>query len=335
MYFEDNNFYKELFVKKDFTEVYEDKSKDFIYKVVPEDFGHLYRQNIYGFRSGRFDKESEIVIAGCSVTYGAGVAEENIWSSVLGEKFKKRTSSVAMSGVSTSWLVDQLLIYFRKYGNPKMVLCLFPDLFRINLPVDGNYYKNKNEKPKYLINEFSYFSHFHPEPPKAEIYNKYLKMPYDYEKAISPYLAINQNIKSIRYLEQYCNSNGIKLLWSTWSEKFSDTINAIKDIEELKFDNYFDIREYGHIVSTKLFKTYRKNICFNSIEDMKKCRESHTYEECSCYLDCHSDLRGKIGEEFDYGTDNKDRLEASHPGAHYHLHCSEAFEKRLKELGWV
>lgn len=333
MHFEDNQFYRDLFAKKDFTKYYGEEFP-LESKEVPEDPGRIYRQNIYGFRCGPFNEKADLLFAGCSITYGAGLAEENIWGNVLSKKYKKSSFPIAMSGVSVSWIIAQLFVFFKKYGNPPMVLCLFPDLYRMAFPVDGKHYRRTDQKPNQLMEGISYFAHSHLDSPKAKIFNKYLKMPYDYEKAISPYIAINDNIRSIRYLEQYCNAVGIKLLWSTWEEGFSDLAKSFKDIEELKFDNYFDLKDYGHIGSAKLFETYRKNIFFNTVEELEACRYLHIHEECSCYLDCHSDLRDKIGEEFDYGTDNKDRLTASHPGAHYHLHCAEAFEKKIKELGW-
>lgn len=335
MHFEDNEFYRDLFSKKDFTKAYLDELPELEYKTASEDPGRKYRQNIYGFRSGPFNKKIDFIFAGCSITYGAGVAEENIWGNVLSNKLKKSSFSIAMSGTSSSWIVNQLFVFFKKYGNPSMVLCLFPDSYRINVPVDGNFYRNKDQNKNQLMDGVSYFAHSHLDAPKAEIFKQYLKMPYDYEKAISPYIAINDNIRSIRYLEQYCNAVGIKLLWSTWEEEFSNLAKSFKDIEELKFDNYFDLRDYGHIVSAKLFEDRRKNIFFNTLKEMKICRDAHIHDECSCYLDCHAEYKEKIGEEFDYGTDNRDRLTAAHPGAHYHLHCAEAFENKMKELGWI
>ncbi len=333
MHFEENEFYRDLFVKKDFSE-YHGEEPFLDYKFIQEDPGRKYKVNMYGFRCGPFNKNADFLFAGCSVTYGNGIAEENVWGNVLSSKLKKNSFPIALSGVSISWIVDQLFVFFGQYGNPNMVLCFFPDAYRINLPIDGKHYRNKSRKQNKLMGGISYFSHAHLDSPRGKISNEYLKMPYDYEKAISPYLAINDNIRSIRRLEQYCNSVGIKLLWSSWEEEFLNTAKSIQKIEELKFDNYFDIREYGHVVSAKLFEGRRKNIFFNTIKEMETCRNIHIHEECSCYLDCHSEFREKIGEEFDYGTDNKNRLTASHPGAHYHLHCAEAFERRIKELGW-
>lgn len=335
MYFENNEFYKDLFARRDFVKYYSDELPEFEYKDVIDDPGRKYRQNMYGFRCGPFNEKADYLFAGCSVTYGSGIAEESIWGNILSKRIKKNTFPIAMRGVSASWIVDQLLIFFKKYGNPPMVLCLFPDLYRINIPVDGNFYRNRDQKTNQLMEKTSYFAHIHPEPPKAEIYNTYLKMPDDYDKAISPYIAVYENVKSIRHLEQYCNSSGIKLLWSTWHEDFSLNAKLFEKIEELKFDNYFDMKDYGFIHSAKLLDNYRKNIFFNSVEEMKACRGAHINKECLCYLDCHSEFKESMGEEFDYGTDNKDRLSASHPGAHFHLHCCDAFEKKMKELGWI
>lgn len=330
MQFDNKKFYKDLYVKKFFTTY---NKKDLL-KKIPEDPGRKYRENIYGFRGDLPDGEVDFVFAGCSLTYGSGLSEENIWGNVLSNKYKKNSFLIARPGVSISWIIDQLFTFFKEYGNPPVVLCLFPDLYRINLPVDGNYYRTKNQNKNQVMNNISYFFHSHLEPPEKKIFSAYLRMPYDYEEAVSPYIAINENIRSIRRLEQYCNAVGIKLLWSTWEGEFSDLAKSFEKIEDLKFDNFFDTKNYGNLSSVKLFKDYRKNIFFSSVKKMKPCVSAHTHEECSCYLNCHFEFKEKIGEEFDYGTDNKDRLEASHPGAHYHLHCAEAFENKMKELGW-
>jgi hypothetical protein len=216
-----------------------------------------------------------------------------------------------------------------------MILALFPDLLRINIPVDGNFYRKKNYVREGIKEEKGHFSHVHVDSPKAKINKSLIKFPYEYEKAISPYLSIHTAIKSIKYLEQYCKATNIKFLWSTWSNNFLKTMNKLEDLEDLKFDNYFDFKKYGGVDSAKLFKTYRKNIFFDSIEEMELCDNSHRFVECSCYKTCHSEFAESMGQEFDYGTDNKNRLSASHPGGHYHLHIAEAFEKKVKELGWV
>lgn len=331
MLYENNEFYEEIYSKK-LKKQHED---NYVFLEKSTDPKHLYRENIYGFRSNLYTKNLKFLAVGCSITYGFGVNEENIWANILSKNLNKSCEIVANPGVSIEWLIDRVFKYFYEFGHPETVVALFPDLLRINLPVDGKFYRKRKDISNNILEELPKFYHSHLRGPKNSINKSLIKMPYDYEKSISPHLSIYNSIKSIKYLEQYCEAVGIKLLWSTWDNEFLDIADKVQSTENLKFNNYFDTRAYKNINCAKLFKTYRKNIFFDSIEEMELCDNSHRFVECSCYKTCHSEFAESMGQEFDYGTDNKNRLSASHPGGHYHLHIADAFEARMKELGWV
>jgi hypothetical protein len=287
-----------------------------------------YKIDKHGFRLDL--AASDILVAGCSVTFGLGVPEEATWGSFVGRSLNKSVASIALPGKSISWIVEQIFIYFRTYGHPEKVLCLFPNLGRVTVLTDetilsGGNPSSRNANGIHTIDTFSGYEDERQRP-------KYIKKPYNIYYTTTYENSVNLSIKSIRALERYCNAAGIEFIWSTWDVPFSsDLIDQLNTDKDFSFENYFSIYTNGLNCYRKKGKVNR-DVMFNSELEYNLCIAQHKDIECSCEITCHSELLALYGpDNFYLGTDTLLGYEHAHPGIHLHAHYGEAFLKQLEK----
>ena len=195
---------------------------------------YTYKYNSHGFRSIEFSPEVDILTAGCSFTFGSGLPFEYTWSQQLQRKItNKKIATISSPGYSTQKIISYIFKYFKSIGNPKMIICLLPDFYRfLFLEKVSNkmvsHYKQIHQNST-LDKKF-----------KQQIKSSSPPMNWGY------YI----NYEYILMLEQYCESNDIKLIWSTWDtdEAFDHDKNNI--FHEIGFNNVHeslrDIFKYYH-----------------------------------------------------------------------------------------
>jgi hypothetical protein len=279
-----------------------------------------YKVDKYGFRPEL--TKSDILVGGCSITFGVGVPEEATWGSFIGKALDSSVSTIANPGASIPLIIEQIYIYFSVYGHPKKLFCLFPDLGRLPTIVDGTVlsgggssYTNKD-----LLVTVRTADH------KGK--PKYLKKPYDVHATTTYENAAYWSVRYIRMLEQYCSAVGVDFIWSTWD--YSRVIDQVIKSKEFAFNNYFNMYDFN-CNNYKKENGIDKETIFKSISDRDACLNQHKNVECSCGLDCHSELLDIYGSKNFYsGTDTLMGNNHAHPGIHFHAHIAEAF---LSQLG--
>lgn len=176
-----------------------------------------YRLNNYGHRSDDFVKTHEglhVLFAGCSFTFGESLPYKQNWSGKLYEKMKDVApldnyfALAFMNGV-TSNIIYNILLYCKEFGNPEIIFCLFPDAVR-----------------------------------KVDFVNDGFVIDYKFDKYHSE-LGRLDCLKSITFLEEYCEALGIKLVWSTWSG------NDTKVYSKLKFKNFVFLEDVDVFMNAK------------------------------------------------------------------------------------
>jgi hypothetical protein len=314
-------YYSELFGYKDFPKFLANEGRN-------PDSVNSYVLNSNGYRSPEFSSGAKVIASGCSFTYGVGVPGETIWANVVGKELGVEPQILAMPGISVSTIVESLFKYFRVYGNPETVLCLFPNLYRLKIPIDGEILASKSYD--LIGKENKVFSTVHIENFNSK---KYIKKPFDAKQVFSEDIALYFSLKSIRMLEQYCLSAGINLVWSTWSYRFNDYVTYLNKFENYKFDNYFNLLDKS-CYSYKKTEPVVKEVILKDRETYLMCEKDHQTVECSCYLTCHEDLLDTYGpEQFNIGLDYLTRgVDAAHPGVHLQAHFAEAFLSEIEKL---
>jgi hypothetical protein len=260
------------------------------------DLDTKYSLNKYGFRSKEFIKNDEFVVAGCSYTYGMGVPEEYIWGNVVAKKFNVVPTNLGVSGGSVTQIIDNIFAYFYHYGNPKILLCLFPDFDRLMFPNNDYLLTSKNKMDRGTP---TVYLHQTPINKKRE----YSRRPYYAEEVIGSDFAYYLSVKAIQYLIQYCKSSNIKLLWSTWQPHTTSMLLDMINNKGLNYDNFIPVDFIDN------FAGYKDPDC-----------KKHDY------------LKEENAKIFEKGGDYENDDTPHHFGTHQHAHIAESFIKAFKNI---
>lgn len=255
-----------------------------------------YYYNNFGYRSNDWVGSSSILAVGCSNTFALGVPVEYSWPQILSKMIGKDVRNLSRQGASIGDLISKMFAYFKEFGNPETIFCLFPDPYRLRIPGNKNLIRGNNDGRNQIstMNDV-YLERYGKDPVSGR--PKYLKKPYYYEDILPMELPLFLSSQSIHYLEQYCKSNNIKLFWSSWHENFSKDLN---------------------IIGTKHFNDF--------FYDEEVLISGGPFD-----LECHKEYSDNILKYFKIGLDDEDKPINAHPGAHKHMHIAESFYKQIVE----
>ena len=248
------------------------------------DPSRYYYINSHGFRGKEISDKQDMVIAGCSFTFGSGVPEEKIWGVQVANNMSLSYSNLGYPGASILSIINSIFAYFKEYGNPKFLICLFPDLDRIQLPVDNKIWTSKSDRINKNLSRIFLGEHHYDLP-------KYSKSPHYIENVMPLSVPRWISIKYIQILEQYCKSSNIKLVWSTWDNRFLPPL--------------IESNEFNFLINTENIEKEINNRC-------------------------HVNLKNDFNEIFDHGSDIEYGLDRAHWGVHMHIHYAEYFQKALQ-----
>jgi hypothetical protein len=251
-----------------------------------------YVTNNFGFRCKDWDGAAEILAVGCSNTYGLGVPSDASWPKILEKMTNKNVHNLSHPGVSIQELVFQMFSYFKEFGNPKTIVCLFPDPFRMIVPTKKGLVGVTKDIEKNKFIESIHLERYTNE--KISDRPQYLKIPYDYYDILPMEFALFFSMRAIHMLEQYCAASEIKLIWSSWNFPILDIFDQI---ENLPFTNFINSKEF--IVDTGIEKQ------------------------------CHTSYENIDNKYFGSGQDIESGPEHAHCGVHKHIHIAEEFYKEL------
>jgi hypothetical protein len=273
---------------------------DFSEDIIPIE----YSKNDLGYRSQPFENKSDILFLGDSFTRGDGLPVEKTYAHMLSEKLNMSFSSLATGGESVAMQIAKCFFYFKRYGNPKTIIALFP-MHRFSYP----YIENQMENPKQNGNQAKVFNS--PEVTDryvltSDLYDfdvaDYAKKPYMPKEVISNQIAFFYDRIMLDALEQYCESNNINFFWSCWNQAYQE--------------NLFDQ------IETK-YPGYHKNYCWidaNSWYTKGDIVVPHNQDKVNCHLELSDELL------FNIAADRlKNNGRGAHNGFHWHMHAAEDF----------
>ena len=98
----------------------------------------FYKTNSMGFRCDEFQqvhKETHILFAGCSITFGEAVPPDYVWAKKLYNKISLELGAsgyynVGTPGTSISEVVEAIRAYIDNFGEPDYIFCLLPNIER-------------------------------------------------------------------------------------------------------------------------------------------------------------------------------------------------------------
>lgn len=199
-----------------------------------------YKLNNLGYR-GRYDIDGteDILILGCSQTYGTGLPLEFTWGDIFSNKLNKKYALLAEQGDSIQAQVYKAFKYFEEFKNPSIIVGTFP-MHRIEFPyIPGKLGKHNSSKTKLTSKDFRIMKSFGQKGEPMPI----AKMPYDLEEIMPREFYVFYSFMFIQMLEQYCKSNNIIFIWNCYEDQ--GFINYLKENIPNILNNYIQIDNDG------------------------------------------------------------------------------------------
>ena len=283
--------------------------------------------NSYGFRAPEFVSNVDFLFSGCSVTEGWGLPKDVIWYEKIMKDIGKDYTSVAKDGDSINGQVKKIFAYINTYGNPKNIICLFPQLERIQVFVNKDLFITEPFFRAYQKDFFDSATSDIIDSSFGEEYinslyidasvsvtntnqskKEFFKRPLIAEEVIPVEMAHMYSSQSIHMLSQYCKQSNINFIWATWDSGTNSTINKMK--YNGFFNEYLDIHNEVWDYDTDLKMDVVKNLRGDTLE-------------------CHKE---RINDpEFHLALDIQNGVHNAHFGSHRHLHYYEKILKKIKE----
>ena len=222
-----------------------------------------YKINNNGFRGPEFEKNNELLILGCSFTHGQGLPQEYIWADILSKKLNMSYSNLGFGGDSAIGQISKAFYYFKNIGKPKIIVALFPSN-RMLVPNVKDKLVSHNlhgeVRDSLFINQISL---------EDGEFKKYAKSPYRPEDIFPQELAFLYERIMLDMLEQYCETNDIKLFWSCWDFKYQYSLYHFIEKENQGYHkNYCYLESVFHEEEKKIcHEEYRSHELFKIAAD--------------------------------------------------------------------
>lgn len=267
-----------------------------------------YKTNSHGYRSDEFGLNQEVLVLGCSQTFGQGIPEEFTWAKIFSEKIGKSYAKLAQPGDSAQAQVQKAFKYFEEFGHPEIIVASFPSN-RLEMP-----YIPKKIASKLSLSQ----AEFREECQVQQIFlyddiEKFSKIPHSPEEVLPIEVGIFYSFTFIQILQQYCRSHNIKLIWNIWDdESFFDyvEINAPESLIDYLHINF-------------------RQFMFDSNEGVEYIKHE-SIEKAYIVSECHEELRHHI--LFDRAADYRPGHGNGHWGIHLNQHIAEHFLQRYNEI---
>jgi len=263
-----------------------------------------YTINEFGYRSfDEFQKNVDLVVLGCSNTWGHGLPLDATWPEMLRSENIKTINSLASNGDSAMGQVIKFFHYVKLFGNPKNVVAVFP-AGRMEFPLEsGRWHISNKEKTYTLINDD--IASIILSDPHDENFKEYLTAPYDPNDLLTKDVTRYFTHTFIDILETYCEMFGINFKYTIWERDYrvfpdDDYDNSLLQYMEQTKPNFFT---WDYPRETRYITEYEKN------------------------LDCHSEYKNH--PQFYRASDFLEGKKTGHFGMHSNLHLAESIKKAL------
>lgn len=213
--------------------------------LVPQD---SEKNPIYRPPTQIFKNNQELIFAGCSQTHGDHIcpplakngSHEMIWGFRVAKDLGLDAINLGIGAEGIYRIVQRLISHFKHYGNPKTLLCLFPDPYRFTSPKD-----KKNLIGKFTSGTYEFLEGTFHTANDVQSIPAFAKRPYVKEEVISRMIPLFFNMQAVHVLEQYCDSSGIKFLWGSWDPNTNRIAKAMRYYNKDNFKYFIDLDENG------------------------------------------------------------------------------------------
>ena len=201
--------------------------------------------NSFNYRCDEFIKnhnKKHVLFSGCSYTFGTGLTKEETWANQVYKKLDKKYGcsgyfNLGLKGNNIYSSILNIFKYCRYYGNPEIIF--------INLPESRRFFGFDEKESKYKITYYNQADkNFYIN--KLIIYNTYLM------------------------LEQYCNSNNIKLFSFTYDYLNKNGFECTNELfKNFNFKTFYYINEKTMLEELFLLKQNNEVKYFDIARDKR------------------------------------------------------------------
>ena len=268
----------------------------------------LYKINSHGYRSDQFGFNNEVLVLGCSQTFGQGIPEEFTWAKVFAESIGKSYVKLAQPGDSAQEQVHKAFKYFEEFGNPEIIVACFPSC-RLQLP-----YIPEKIVSKLSLSQAEFKDKYQMQ--QIFLYNKtqkFSKSPHSPEEVLPIEVALFYSFTFVQMLQQYCKTNNIKLIWNIWDDEYFFDYVKTNAPEALKDYLHIDFRE----------------LIFDSNDGVEYIKHE-SIENAYIIPECHKELNDHL--LFYRAADYNPGVGNGHWGIHLNQHIAEHFLQKYNEI---
>ena len=270
------------------------RNKDGTTMLSTEYDGHLYHDadsrlsykvNDHGHHGANFFQNADILAIGCSVTAGLGLPYDMTWPHLVAKETKQTVNVIGIPGAGVEQILHNALLYMEKFGKPKKIMALMPNLHRAWMPTlndDGKYHIIPLQWD-FKIKEYSKLS-------KPIRYKDW----YGIRRSIPCEPIIKNALVSIENFKIMCKLLDIEFSYYSWDILYTNNIfNKIKE-SNIEYEENYD--------NLDLLQSF---YCFEKY-DNRICHYSNNKEHDPFWV-----------RALDHPK--------THPGMHAHIHYSEMF----------
>ncbi len=276
-------------------------------KKVFEAKGISNRINNYGFRDKDFDEVCDLLVAGCSQTWGLALPEEYRFSNIIENNIDLTLHNISTPGNSVSSIVRSIFSYIKEFGSPKYIYCMMPPFERFEYVPDLERF-NSRDLSDLKYQERELFSPLIVNT-YTSIYDKVQRAPFASEGTLNLETIHFIQTQSLLMLEQYCEAAGIKFMWSTWAtwSGMPETIIDLKN-KGLGYESFLDIpfKRWKYDFEKQIDHVAINEDCHQALKD----KDKNTFH-------CAADANKFTGTNFDQTQ------VVAHWGSHRNAHIAD------------
>lgn len=174
-----------------------------------DDLSVTYSYNNEGFRSDDFKFEHDkkhLLFSGCSEGEGIAADIDTVWNKLVYNHLNNNNEysgffNVAIDNFGFHKIIFNIINYINKYSKPDEIIILFPEVCRVN---------EWNSQNRVYMQNWANSNNL--------LSSKDQKIFMD---------ALINFIPFMKLFESYCESNNIKLIWTTWSNLENDIYKSL------------------------------------------------------------------------------------------------------------